>query len=158
VDPLLFDAETVRQHTTEKVYARACGIVEAEQIVRLVRRGDVLEGVVWGSDVAPYHVRVRVAEDRAVREVSCTCPYSFEGWCKHAAAVVLSAVEMPRSIDVRPPLADVLAACEAPALRAALLALAEAHPHLADEIEARAEGREPDPPAWADPDEWGDGW
>lgn len=146
--PLLIDDDTVRRHTTEKVYARAAQIVEDEQIVHRVRRGDGLEAAVWGSDVVPYRVRIRLVEGRSVREVACTCPYSFEDWCKHVAAVVLSALEMPRSIPERPPLADVLGRADADALRAALLALAEAHPELTDEVEAPAQGLDYEPPDW----------
>lgn len=77
MDPLLFDDEVVRRNTTDKVYPRALGILEAQQFVQLVRRGDALDGVVWGTDVAPYRVRAEVVEDRRIGAVSCT--YSFGG-------------------------------------------------------------------------------
>ena len=151
MEPVRFDDTLVRERTTEKVFPRALDLYEREQIVQRVRRDDVVDAAVWGSDVEPYRVRVRVADGgRGVGEVTCTCPYSFEGWCKHVGAVVLSLVEMPRSVEVRPALAETLAALDADALRALVLALADAHPALADEVEARAEGREPDPPPWED--------
>ena len=126
-----------------------------EQIVHLVRRGDQLEGAVQGSEPRPYRVRVPLTAS-GVHAPTCTCPYSFEGWCKHIAAVVLSAIEMPLSIPDRPPLAEVVAAQEARELGRALLALAEVHPELADEIEARVQGLEYEPPEWDLGDgEWG---
>lgn len=151
MDPVRFDDALVREHTTDKVYPRALDLYERERVVQRVRRGDVVDAAVWGSDVEPYRVRVGVADGgRGVSSVSCTCPYSFEGWCKHVGAVVLSLVEMPLSVEVRPALAETLAALDAGALRALVLALADAHPALADEVEARADGREPDPPPWED--------
>ena len=151
MEPVLFDDALVRDHTTEKVFPRALDLYEREQVVQRVRRGDVVDAAVWGSDVEPYRVRVEVADGgRGVGEVSCTCPYGFGGWCKHVGAVVLSLVEMPRSVEARPALAETLAALDADVLRALVVALVRDHPALADEVEARAEGREPDSPPWAE--------
>lgn len=65
-----------------------------------------------------------------------------------------SAIEDPEPIPVRPALADPMAALDADELRHLLLALGRAHPELIDEVEARVEGREPDPPPWADDMGW----
>ena len=154
MEPVRFDDALVREHTTEKVFPRSLDLYEREQIVQRVRRGDVVDAAVWGTDVEPYRVRVEVADDgRGVVSVSCTCPYSFGGWCKHVGAVVLSLVETPRSVEVRPALAETLAALDADALRALVAALVRDRPALADEVEARALAREPDPPPW-DEDVW----
>ncbi|MEM1116397.1 MAG: SWIM zinc finger family protein [Bacteroidota bacterium] len=154
MDPLRLDRDLVRQHTTEKVYPRAQAIVEDGQIVEVVRRGNRLDAVVWGSDVEPYRVRIVIeagplGTDR-LEAVTCTCPYSFAGWCKHAAAVVLMAIDVPGEIPERAALASRLDDLGADELRTVLLELDEAHLHLTDEIEARAEGRDPEPPSWAD--------
>ena len=149
MEPVLFDDALVREHTAETVFPRALELYEREQIGQRVRRGDVVDAAVWGSDVEPYRVRVEVADGgRGVGEVSCTCPYSFGGWCEHVGAVVLSLVERPRSVEVRPALAETLAALDADALRALVVALVADHLALADEVEARALAREPDPPPW----------
>ncbi|MEM6327858.1 MAG: SWIM zinc finger family protein [Bacteroidota bacterium] len=152
--PLDFGTDLVRAHTTEKVYGRAEAIVAAEDILRLVRRGDRLEAAVQGSDVRPYRVRVPLTA-RGVGDPRCTCPYSFGGWCKHVAAVMLSAIEMPHSIEVEPPLDEIIEAQTEAGVKAALLALAEAHPEMADEIEARVQGLEYEPPEWDLGDDYG---
>jgi len=89
---------------------------------------------VQGSEGAPYHVRIPLAEGER-GEAFCTCPYEWGGWCKHAVAVALYAADDPEGLDVRPPLAETLAAQKPAALRGLLLSLAAADPVLAWRIE-----------------------
>ncbi len=145
--PLLFDDRTVRDRTTEKVFDRAEAMLAREDVVHLARRGDDLYGAVRGSEPRPYRVRVALTAS-GVRGATCSCPYSFGGWCKHIAAVLLSAIEMPLSIPDLPPLADSVAAQDAKRLQDVVLGLALEHPELLEEIEARLNGEPFDPPEW----------
>jgi uncharacterized Zn finger protein len=126
--------------------------------VDLLLRGDTLFGAVVGTDWPPYRVRVRLDaanEDEPVAEAVCTCPYEWGGWCKHVVAVLFEAIGDPEAVAERPPLAETIAALKAPDLRALVLALADDHPALADEIETFAglPRREIDLGEW-DPEGW----
>ena len=139
--PVLFDEDYVAAHATAKVYARGEALYEDEAAEDVVRRGADLYASVWGSEEEPYHIRIRLSErdQEPVQEAVCTCPYSFEGWCKHVVAVLLRAVRMPVSIPEQAPLADTLARLDVDQLRALVLALADADPALVDEIEGLAD-------------------
>ncbi len=128
-------AETdVQAHATAKVFARGVRYAEEGAVGRLVLRGDELFATVRGTDVRPYRVRVRCS-DEAVREVRCSCPYEWEGWCKHVVAVLLVGQRQPERVAERPPLAEPLGALGADALRRLVLDLAERHPRLIPTIE-----------------------
>jgi uncharacterized Zn finger protein len=38
----------------------------------------------------------------------CTCPYDYEGWCKHIVAVALSAIRKPKTSSQRLSLNELL--------------------------------------------------
>ncbi|HLA64873.1 MAG TPA: SWIM zinc finger family protein [Rhodothermales bacterium] len=136
--PVPFDEDYVAAQATEKVYARGEALYEDEAAEDVVRRGADLYATVWGSEESPYHLRVRLTDD-GVAEAVCTCPYSFEGWCKHLVALALRAVRMPASIPDRPPLAEALDRLDAAQLRAVLLTLADDDPALVEQIEGLAD-------------------
>ena len=145
--PLTLITDDLRERTTDKEFALARALVSDRRVVHLVRRSDGLHGAVRGSNLHPYRVTVPIVDDR-LGEPSCTCPSVAEAWCKHIVAVGLTAMHAPEQIDVMPSLAEIIAAQSPEALRAALLGLAEAHPAMEDEIEARVQGREYKRPVW----------
>lgn len=151
--PLPFDEDYVGRHATPKVYPRGVAYAATGRVFDLIRRGDTLVGRVAGTDWVPYRVRIRLDEasgDEPVAEAACTCPYEWEGWCKHIVGVLLAALDDPEAVDERPPLAETLATLDAAVLSAALLRLAEAHPALAEALEEEAGF----PPRDAHSDEW----
>ncbi|MEM1042453.1 MAG: SWIM zinc finger family protein [Bacteroidota bacterium] len=154
--PLPFREPLLRANATENVFDRAVNYVETGAVRWLVRRGEALAAEVRGSEWKPYQVRVTL-DGEGVREVRCSCPYDWGGWCKHAVAALLVALDDPPSIEERPPLGETLAALEQEKLADLLSALADEHPELLAEIEGRIN------PAWVRPaqpeDEWGpEGW
>ena len=153
--PLALSTDDLRERTTDKGFGLARGLVADKKVVHLVRRGASLHGAVRGSDLHPYRVTVPLTES-GVGTPSCSCPSTDKrNWCKHVVAVLLRAMNAPDAIEERPSLSDVIAAQSPEALHAALLGLAEAHPHLADEIEARVQGQDYKRPSW---DFGFDGW
>jgi uncharacterized Zn finger protein len=141
MNPLPFDEDYVGQHATAKVYPRGAAYWEDGLVIEVVRRGDVLSALVAGSEEEPYVVEVRLDEaneGEPVAEARCTCPYEWEGWCKHVVAALLEAIHAPERVEERPPLAATLGRLERDRLVGLLLALAEAQPALAPEIERLA--------------------
>jgi uncharacterized Zn finger protein len=141
MNPLPFDEDYVGQHVTAKVYPRGVAYWEDGLVIEVVRRGAVLAALVAGSEEEPYVVEVRLDEaneDEPVAESRCTCPYEWEGWCKHVVAVLLEAIHAPELVEERPPLAETLGRLKRGRLVALLLALTEAKPALTSEIERLA--------------------
>jgi uncharacterized Zn finger protein len=126
----------IRQQVTAESFRRGQDYYRRGAVLSLVRRGDVLRAEVEGSQYEPY--RVRVAFDQGgITEVTCSCPYDWGGWCKHAVAVLLACLRDPKEIEERPALDELLADLDRGQLRDLVLDLAAHDPDLADEIEGR---------------------
>lgn len=87
---------------------------------------------------------VTLTADGHIASASCTCPYDWGGYCKHIVAVLLAALREPE-VEERPGLETLLAGLTADQLRDLLLALAEAHPDLVEEIEEEVEALKTQP-------------
>ena len=124
----------VCQATTEKVLKRGEDYLETMAVLSVAQRGTDGLGDVEGTDVEPYRVRVRF--DRGgVADAECTCPYEWEGWCKHIVAVLLTCLRRPEVVDVRPSLEELTAGLDREQLAGLLRLLAEGQPCLVDAIE-----------------------
>ena len=127
----------IRAKSTEKSYERGeeyhCqGAVESATL-----RGNRLFAEVQGSEWDPYHVGVTfTASDFTA---SCTCPYDWEGYCKHIVAAMLTYInpDDDHSIPIATatPIADLLAGLDAVALRALVHRLIDAEPRLVDIVD-----------------------
>jgi uncharacterized Zn finger protein len=53
---------------------------------------------VQGSQHEPYHVRLSV-EAGALGEAECSCPYDWDGICKHVVATLLAGIYDSDRID-----------------------------------------------------------
>ncbi|HTE20528.1 MAG TPA: SWIM zinc finger family protein, partial [Armatimonadota bacterium] len=129
--------DAVRTLAAPDVVARGYEYYRQGTVLQMVLRADQLHAEVQGSDVEPYHVTL-TAEGGRVSESDCTCPYEWEGACKHIVAVLLAYFEKPERVVTRPPLEGLLASLHRERLQAMLLELAEGEPGLADKIEALA--------------------
>jgi uncharacterized Zn finger protein len=70
-----------------------------------------------------------------VADTSCSCPYAFEGWCKHIVATLLASLENPEQIQQRPALKALLDPLSLDQMRALLQAMAAEDHRLVDVIE-----------------------
>lgn len=86
----------LHDYASSKSYDRGEAYYQMGAVTDLTQRGDLLEGEVQGNDFDPYRVAVRW--DDGEPSATCTCPYSFGGWCKHIIAVVLTYLHEPNSI------------------------------------------------------------
>lgn len=144
--PVLSEAQ-IRQHTSEESFARGASYYHGGAVGPLVLRGGLLQAEVEGSQYEPYRVTVSL-DAGGVRAAGCTCPYDWGGWCKHIVATLLAyAGAAPDDVEVRPPLAELLAGLDRAQLEALLLRLAVESPTLADRIDALAAALVAAPPA-----------
>ncbi len=126
----------IRQHASAESFARGISYYQRGAVGPLTLRGDLLQAEVEGSEYEPYRVTVSL-DTGGVRAADCTCPYDWGGWCKHIVAILLAYVHAaPDEVEVRPPLADLLAGLDRGQLEALLLHLAAQDSNLAERIDA----------------------
>jgi uncharacterized Zn finger protein len=126
----------IRAHSTAESFIRGQEYFRDGTVSGAVKRGQLLEAGVHGGGAQPYQVRVTIDAAGAVR-TSCTCPYDFEGWCKHVVAVLLTCLHTPGALEQREPIAASLAPLDAAQLRDLLLDVSERVPGTASLIEPR---------------------
>lgn len=100
-------------------------------------RGSRLFAAVQGSEWEPYHVGAAIANGDFT--ASCTCPYDWEGYCKHIVAAMLTYINPDDGhsvpIATAAPIDDLLDNLDAPALRTLVHRLLDAAPALAEVID-----------------------
>jgi len=131
-----FTEATIRQFATAESFRRGEEYYEQGAVISMIRRGNVLQAEVEGSQYEPYQVRVTF-DAAGIAEAGCTCPYDWGGWCKHIVATLLAALDEPEEIEERPPVAEMLARLNRDQLQALVLKLVERHPDLTDWIEGQ---------------------
>jgi len=97
----------IKRAATEKSFARGEDYFQAEAVVNATLRQQTLYAEVEGNEVEPYRVTVEFDEG-GVTKARCSCPYSFEGWCKHIVATLLVCIHQPETVKQRPSLGQLL--------------------------------------------------
>lgn len=126
----------IREHASPESFHRGEEYERHGAVISLVRRGDVLQAEVEGSEAIPYRVRIDF-DDGDVAAAECTCPFDWGGWCKHVVATLLTYLHRPETAQETPPLEESLAALDRDQLQALILSLVAHDPSLADVIESR---------------------
>src|SRR5688572_924306 len=127
----------IERLATPESYARGHQYFAAGHVQRIVRRGDRIEAEVTGSQWDPYLVTIPDTPSGA-EEADCSCPYSWDGICKHIVAVLLTLLHEPERIGERPPLMELLASLDRGGLQALVLALVERYPVTVEYVDAQA--------------------
>jgi uncharacterized Zn finger protein len=128
----------IRSLATAQSYERGEDYYYTHAVTDLQKRGDMVAADVSGSSYEPYHVTIEVTKDEII-STSCTCPYDWDGICKHIVAVLLSYVHQPEQVDKRPSVQELIANVNEANLRKVLTDLLTAEPHLIDRVEAKLE-------------------
>ncbi|MEM6839987.1 MAG: SWIM zinc finger family protein [Cyanobacteria bacterium P01_C01_bin.120] len=97
----------IQRHTTDKSYARGQSYFQAGAVVAVTQRQQTLQAAVEGNEPRPYRVTIDF-DHGGITQTSCTCQYSFEGWCKHVVATLLTCIHQPERVEQRPTLAQLL--------------------------------------------------
>ncbi len=128
----------VRNQTTAQSFSRGQEYFEHGAVLSLTRRGRAIKGEVEGNEYTPYQVRIEF-DAGGVTGVSCTCAYSWRGWCKHVVAVTLACVyaepELPAAFESRELPADL----DRDQLQAVLRNMAARNPRLGRQIQREIE-------------------
>ncbi|NJM66130.1 MAG: hypothetical protein HC851_10975 [Acaryochloris sp. RU_4_1] len=127
---------SIRRHTTGKSLERGQDYYQSGSVTSLIQRGNQLSAKVEGSEFDPY--RISISFDKGgITRVYCTCPYDFEGWCKHIIATLLTCLHQPDRIEQRPELTELLAFLNCEQLQAVVENLALEQPEWMDAIEQK---------------------
>jgi uncharacterized Zn finger protein len=84
----------IREESSAESFRRGQDYFDAGAVFSLIRRGEVVEAEVEGSQPEPYSVRVELDEG-GVLAALCDCPYDWGGWCKHIVATLLACLHEP---------------------------------------------------------------
>ncbi|MGF1574795.1 MAG: SWIM zinc finger domain-containing protein [Cyanophyceae cyanobacterium] len=106
----------VHHHASPRSLERAEDLLQQGAVGQMIQRGDCLQAYVRGSQGDRYLCSFLFQGSR-LQEVACSCPYSFEGWCKHLAAVGLAVARQTQPVQVSPSLDTLLESLDISQLR-----------------------------------------
>jgi uncharacterized Zn finger protein len=131
--PQLTEA-AVRQNATENSFYRGESYLDSGAVGVLTLRGNTLQAEVNGSDVEPYMVSLEI--DRGgIIFTDCTCPYDYDGWCKHIVATALKAIQCPDSLEERPTLERLLDRLDPVQTQRLVQSLVQNNPQLVEAVD-----------------------
>jgi uncharacterized Zn finger protein len=131
--PKLSEA-SIRRHATDKSFERGQDYYKSGSVTSLIQRGNELSANVEGGEFDPYRVSIGFNKS-GISSAFCTCPYDFEGWCKHIIATLLTCLHQPDRIEQRPELAELIAPLTREQLQLILHKLALVQPEWLEAIE-----------------------
>ena len=103
-------------------------------VFSVTQRKQTISSEVEGNEIDPYHITI-TCDDHGITHTTCTCPYSFEGWCKHIVATLLFCLNQPEEIQERPSLNELLDQLNLVQTQNLIQALVENDPRLIEEID-----------------------
>jgi uncharacterized Zn finger protein len=125
---------SIRRRSTSQSFERGQDYYKSGSVTSLIQRGNELSAKVEGSEFDPYRISIDFNKS-GITSAFCTCPYDFEGWCKHIIATLLTCLNQPDRIEQRPKLAELLAPLTREQLQLVLHKLALEQPDWVDAIE-----------------------
>ena len=100
--------DQIQQRCTEQSFTRGVDYFYAEAIGNPVFHDYTLSATCDGTDIDPYHVTVELMPT-GIDTAYCSCPYDWEGDCKHIVALLLTCIHAPDTILSLEPLLATLA-------------------------------------------------
>ena len=89
--------DQIQQRCTEQSFTRGLEYFHAGAIGNPTLHGYTLSAICEGTDIDPYRVTVELMPT-GIASTDCSCPYDWEGDCKHIVALLLTYVEEPDAI------------------------------------------------------------
>lgn len=123
----------IRHNANAKSFQRGEACYRMGSVLAVTQRGNKIQAEVEGSEEEPYRVTIGFNNDELT--AICTCPYDYDGWCKHIVATALIYTRQPDTIEKRPSLAQLLDRLDHVQTQRLVQELVEEHPELIDEID-----------------------
>ena len=120
----------LREMVPAAIFERGSAYHRRGAVIEAAWRGEALHAAVQGSEDEPYRVAVRLRGDRV--EAACDFPYgeSWDGWCKHVVAVLLTALHDPDAISRQPTIPELVAPLDRATLVRLLATVVEEAPEV----------------------------
>ncbi len=97
----------IRHNSNASSYSRGEEYYRRGAITDLKKRGNLIQAEVEGGEITPYKISIRF-DAGGITSASCTCPYDYDGWCKHIVATLLSCSRQSDRIEERSTLEQLL--------------------------------------------------
>ena len=127
--------DQIQQRCTEQSFRRGLEYFHDGAIGDPIIHGCTLSGTCEGTDIDPYHVTVELMPT-GISSAYCSCPYDWEGDCKHIVALLLTYVDAPDTILSLEPLFATLEAQPKSSLLQIISELLKHAPELAPIVQA----------------------
>lgn len=124
----------IRTHANAKSRERGENYYRQGYVTTLTQRGNTINAEVEGSESQSYRVSLNFS-DRDFTSATCTCPYDFDGYCKHIVAAMLACLRQPARIEQRPTLEQLLDRINEIQTQQLIQELVARQPELIDTIE-----------------------
>ncbi len=97
---LSFNKKDIAKLANSQSFERGESYYRSKSVKKITQIGNHFEGKVFGSEV--YHVSLDIEDDEL--DFDCTCPYDFDGICKHCVAFGLAVLngEYTEMTEVKP--------------------------------------------------------
>ncbi len=95
--------DQIEERCTEQSFTRGLDYFDAEAIGNPALQGSTLSATCEGSMEELYRVSVELMPT-GIADADCSCPYSYEGDCKHIVALLLTYLHDPEAICSLEPL------------------------------------------------------
>ena len=89
--------DQIQERCTEQSFTRGLEYFHAGAIGNPTLHGYTLSATCEGTDMEPYRLSVELMPT-GIAATDCSCPYDWEGDCKHIVALLLTYVEEPDAI------------------------------------------------------------
>jgi uncharacterized Zn finger protein len=131
--PQLSEA-AVRQNATDQSFHRGEDYLDSGAVGVLTLRGNTLQAEVEGNSAEPYVVTLEI--DRGgITFADCTCPYDYDGWCKHIVATALMTIQQPDTLEERPTLERLLDRLDPVQTQRLVQSLVQDNPQLVEAVD-----------------------
>ncbi|UXE61476.1 MAG: SWIM zinc finger family protein [Woronichinia naegeliana WA131] len=129
-----FSEAILQRNANPKSYQRGEQYYLQRAVESLTQRGQLLLAMVGGSEDNLYQVTIEFEEDD-IASAYCTCPYDYDGWCKHIVATLLTALRQPARVEERPTLEQLLECLKPEQIPDLLREIAVDNPEILDKID-----------------------
>jgi len=130
----------IRERANANSFSKGEAYYRSGAILNTVKRGSTLEGFCEGSEALPYRVQVMLANE-AIAFATCTCPYSFDGDCKHIVALLLTHLNTPQQFAERLPLEEALQERSKEELAVLIVKMIDKYPDLQHLVDRPVPGK-----------------
>ena len=131
--------DQIQQRCTEQSFMRGVDYFYVEAIGNPVFHDYTLSATCEGTDLDPYHVTVELMPT-GIASTHCSCPYDWEGDCKHIVALLLTCVHDPETILSLEPLFATLASEPSSSLLRIISELLKRAPELVPIVQEFSDG------------------